>query len=124
MSIGADVLKYLHERPGSVVFLDNMANDLGYEERKVQNAVYRIIGENPTLLRVKVRGRAWEVLKPVPAFDPVVVEADVVSEYPKILVNSQYGKVEPMLFDEIGKNSAGEIIAMDRDNNLYRVLPL
>ena len=140
------VFRYLVTRQGELVFLSTMSDELGLPERSIQNVMYRIKGTHPDMFSTAVRGRAWQVNMPsttptpqpyfggaiekAPGKSPEIVH-DVVSAYPKALQNAAYGKSqkleepkEPRLFDEIGRSKDGDIIVMDKDNNLYRLDPI
>jgi hypothetical protein len=70
-SIRNSVLRYFNQRPGDTLFVDDIAADLGFTRKQVQNAVYGMTHDEKSTIRndftIVSQGSAWRYVPNRPA---------------------------------------------------------
>jgi hypothetical protein len=64
-SIRSSVLRYFAGRPGDLVFVDDVVNDLGFTRKQVQSAVYNLVQQNSNVkndFEVVQQGHSWRYI--------------------------------------------------------------
>lgn len=104
--VSAGAARYLMDRPGEAVWLQDIADYVGTQERPVQSAINNMrntpgdqVGE---ALDVLVRGQCWRYMPD----------------------NSPEAGTDNTLFEEVGRTKQGHLVLQDCEGNLYRAQAL
>lgn len=95
--VAARVLQYLSERPGSTVWITELAGTLNIEQRQVAQAVYYLATTKSQPIETVMNGNAW-------TYAP----------------NKAQTKPSRPLFEQIGVTKDGVLVLEDESGTLYR----
>lgn len=103
----AKIMRYMEQRPGVNVYLDEMRHEFGVPEALVQTAVRNIRQRDywREAVEVVVRGRVWMYR---PNRKPVEDER----------------KDTPLCFEEVGQTRDGDLILQCEDGRIFRAREL
>lgn len=85
MSIKSDLVQYLAERPGEIVFRKNIAGDLGLTDQQITQTMYGIVKEQPILVEVVTNGTSWRHIDSTKTGNPMFEQIGVTKKGAKIL---------------------------------------
>lgn len=104
------VLEYFNKHPNEVLYLKDIAADVGYPERAVQSAVsslrYYDRAEAKTRLSIEVAGRAW-IWHAGPA-DRLTPSPEVMSK----------------VYSPVFQTASGTVLVTDAERNVYKLVPI
>lgn len=143
-SIRNSVLRYATQKPGETLFVDEIAADLGFTRKQVQNGMYNLLHDARSTVRhefeIVTSGTAWRY---VPNRTPALASSNgqapqaaaiaagsQVSAYAPATptTTSQNPPAEPTsarLFEEVGKTSSGDILIQESETKtFYRAIEL
>ncbi len=95
------VLEELLKHPGEVIYIDDLAKNLGLLTQSVQNVTSQILQKRDDI-EIEIRGRAWR-------YNPNKKKEDETKK-------KETGK---RLFEEIGLTKSGHIVIQDDHGAIY-----
>ena len=144
-----DVLRFFTDRPGQVVYVDDVANALDLTHTQVANCMYQMRRRHEVLeqqFEVLVRGNAWRYrptadqprpVNGVPQTVSTTVEPTTQTTVPAIAATTtattrtpRVANVDvdtdvdtPRLFEEVG-TIGKDVVVRDEDEKIYRLIPI
>lgn len=128
-----DVIRYLTDRPGQVVYRSDIAADVGIDVNQVQQCIYNLIKNRPigNEIEVVVAGNAWRYVPRAVTTSPETTDQPVngatrsVPATTTVPVNvaarRSTSTVVNRVFEEIGESQDGTIIIQESETGaLYR----
>lgn len=107
-------LKYITDRPGQIVYVNDLVKDLGYTREQIQGAITNWNKRNPlAAVTVMSRGSAWSYLPNRKAED-----------VPAAPVPAPVSKPTHDLLEILAVSKTGTLIAQDETGKLYRAVEL
>lgn len=127
-----EVIRYLTDRPGQVVYRQDVATDVGVTADQVQSCVYNVIRNSPigANIEVVIGGNAWRYVPSSPNATAPPINGAPQPTPPSVTVPVNVGSrrsappVTPAtsrVFEEIGESQDGTIIIQESETGaLYR----
>lgn len=152
--IRGSVLRHFTQKPGQTLFVDDIADDLGFTKKQVQSAVWHLLKENEATKsdfvvvqpsyawryvpnRAETNGRVTPELTAAPASthtpnaiaaytpEAVTTTLPVSSEVPSIPKPAAAVATSGRLFEEVGQLTDGAILVKEAESSvIYRATPL
>jgi len=144
-TIGVRCLRYLTDRPGEVVYVEQLAEQLGVTTRQVSQAMYNMLVRNQKLadeVEVVVRAQAWRyrpnrgytrpsterVDAPVDASIEPSTSTTSAGSHPRTRARSTGARssssTTSRYFEEVRKLPNDELLLVDENGKLYRAKEL
>lgn len=111
-TIRTEILRVLTDKPGQVVYADEIMEKTGNTKSQVQKVMMNLLREELPGLSIAVAGNAWCYIT-----GQQTVNVDTLLK--GTFVPPRKKKVELRVFEEVGRTKSGEIMIRDQDMNLY-----
>lgn len=115
-TIRTDILKVLTDRPGMVVYVDEIVEQTGFTKKQIQAVIGSLLKSNVQGLSIAVHGNAWTYS---PVNGNVWVDNPTAPVGPPVKTTPRKKKVEPRIFEEVGHTKSGELMIRDQNMTLY-----